>query len=138
MNISVLSQRKPALNFVTLAGHGNIRASVLGYKDKKPDLKELEKMQTLLRETVDQGATGLSTGLIYPPGVYSTTEELVNLLSLLTRLPYPQQYIYTSHMRSEGDLLVESVEEVIKIGRKTGLKVHISHIKTSGQKNWTR
>ncbi len=136
--LGILSSRRPALNFITLAGHGNIRASVLGYKNKKPDLKELEKMQALLRETVDQGAIGLSTGLIYPPGVYSTTEELVDFLSSLTRLPDPQQYIYTSHMRSEGDMLVESVEEVIRIGRETGLKVHISHIKTSGQKNWNK
>ena len=136
--LGILSSRRPALNFITLAGHGNIRASVLGYKNKKPDHKELEKMQALLRETVDQGAIGLSTGLIYPPGVYSTTEELVDLLSSLTRLPDPQQYIYTSHMRSEGDMLVESVEEVIRIGRETGLKVHISHIKTSGQKNWNK
>jgi N-acyl-D-amino-acid deacylase len=136
--LGILSSRKPALNFITLAGHGNIRASVLGYKNKKPDQEELEKMQTLLRETVDQGAIGLSTGLIYPPGVYSTTEELVDLLSSLSRLPNPQQYIYTSHMRSEGDRLVESVEEVMRIGRETGLKVHISHIKTSGQKNWNK
>ena len=136
--LGILSSRKPALNFITLAGHGNIRASVLGYTNRKPDLKELEKMQALMRETVDQGAIGLSTGLIYPPGVYSTTEELVDLLSSLSRLPDPQQYIYTSHMRSEGDMLVESVEEVIRIGRETGLKVHISHIKTSGQKNWNK
>ena len=91
--LGILSSRRPALNFITLAGHGNIRASVLGYKNRKPDLKELEKMQALLRETVDQGAIGLSTGLIYPPGVYSTTEELVDLLSSLSRLPDPQQYI---------------------------------------------
>ena len=136
--LGILSSKRPALNFITLAGHGNIRASVLGYKNRKPDYKELEKMQALLRETVDQGAIGLSTGLIYPPGVYSTTEELVDLLSSLIRLPDPQQYMYTSHMRSEGDMLVESVEEVIKIGRETGLKVHISHIKTSGQKNWNK
>jgi N-acyl-D-amino-acid deacylase len=136
--LAILYQRKPALNFVTLAGHGNIRASVLGYKNKKPDLKEMEEMQKLLRESVSEGAIGLSTGLIYPPGIYSTTEELVDLLGPLSGLPHPRRYIYTSHMRSEGEGLVESVEEVLRIGSETGLKVHISHIKTSGQKNWNK
>ena len=132
----ILSGRKPALNFITLAGHGNVRASVLGYKDRRPDRGEAAKMQSMLREAVQQGAIGLSTGLIYPPGVYSTTEELVDLVGSLNLLPDPKSYIYTSHMRSEGDSLCESVEEVIRIGSETGLKVHVSHIKTSGQRNW--
>ena len=65
---SILEGRGIALNFVTLAGHGNIRASVIGYKDKKPTASELKKMQALLQKTIDAGAIGISTGLIYPPG----------------------------------------------------------------------
>jgi N-acyl-D-amino-acid deacylase len=132
--IVVLAERKPSLNFVTLAGHGNIRASVLGYKNKVPDQSEMQKMQMLLRETVEQGAIGLSTGLIYPPGVYSATKELIDLLDFSS--PRTSKFIYASHMRSEGDRLTESIEEIIRIGKESGIHVHISHIKTSGQKNW--
>jgi N-acyl-D-amino-acid deacylase len=134
--LGILAGRKPSLNFITLAGHGNIRASVLGYKNKIPDQSEMQKMQTLLRETVEQGAIGLSTGLIYPPGVYSATEELIGLLNLSSFVPRPSKFIYASHMRSEGDGLTESIEEIIRIGKESGIHVHISHIKTSGQKNW--
>ena len=134
--LGILAGRKPSLNFVTLAGHGNIRASVLGYKNKIPDQSEMQKMQALLRETVEQGAIGLSTGLIYPPGVYSATEELIGLLNLSSFIPRPSKFIYASHMRSEGDRLTESIEEIIRIGKESGIHVHISHIKTSGQKNW--
>lgn len=134
--LGVLAGRKPSLNFVTLAGHGNIRASVLGYKNKIPDRSEMQKMRTLLRETIEQGAIGLSTGLIYPPGVYSATEELIDLLNFSSFTPQPSKFIYASHMRSEGDRLTESIEEIIRIGKESGMHVHISHIKTSGQKNW--
>jgi N-acyl-D-amino-acid deacylase len=125
-----------ALNFVTLVGHGNLRACVAGYEDKALNNNEIKKMQALLKEALKEGAIGLSTGLIYPPGVYSTTEELINLFrpsSFILRL---SRLIYTSHMRSEGDKLLESIEEIIRIGRKAGVNIHISHMKTSGKKNW--
>ncbi len=134
--LGVLAGRKPSLNFVTLAGHGNIRASVLGYKNKIPDQSEMQEMQALLRDTLEQGAIGLSTGLIYPPGVYSATEELIGLINLSSFIPRPSKFIYASHIRSEGDGLTESIEEIIRIGKESGLHVHISHIKTSGRKNW--
>ena len=125
-----------ALNFVTLVGHGNLRACVAGYEDKALNNNEIKKMQVLLKEAINEGAIGLSTGLIYPPGVYSDTEELINLLRPSSFILRPSRLIYTSHMRSEGDKLLESIEEIIRIGRKTGVRVHISHIKTSGKKNW--
>jgi N-acyl-D-amino-acid deacylase len=138
----ILEMRGIALNFVTLAGHGNIRASVIGYKDRKPHAIEFKKMKALFKEAIAEGAIGLSTGLIYPPGVYSEVEELIELCKVLPPLRPPLVRggggvgIYTSHMRSEGDRLIESIEEVIRIGRETGIKVHISHIKTNGEKNW--
>jgi N-acyl-D-amino-acid deacylase len=153
----ILRKRGLSLNFATLAGHGNIRASVIGYKDKIPDDIELMRIQTLLRRAIDAGAIGLSTGLIYPPGIYSDTEELVELskvlaqsrknLSLHHNNPTTSPCnppsgckggfgIYTSHMRSEGKGLIESIKEVIRIGREANIKVHISHLKTSGKKNW--
>lgn len=136
---SLLQDKGIAINFAALCGHGNIRASVIGYKDKAPDKNEMADMKSLLAEAVKEGAKGLSTGLIYPPGVYSDTEELIELCktfqTLNTKL---QNYIYTSHMRSEGDGLIEAIEEIIRIGREADVKVHISHIKTAGERNWSK
>jgi len=128
----ILEKRRIPYNFITLAGHGNIRACVAGYEDRKLTPEERKKMKALLMKTAEEGAIGLSTGLIYPPGVYSDTGELVELAQCVKKL------IYTSHMRSEGDRLIESVEEVVTIARKAGIKAHISHIKTSGEKNWKK
>ena len=136
----ILEGREIALNFVTLAGHGNIRASVIGYKDKKPTASELKKMQALLQKTIDAGAIGLSTGLIYPPGIYSDTEELIELCKALSQKSGTSIFklIYTSHMRSEGKNLIESINEIIRIAKEANIKVHISHIKTSGKENWDK
>ena len=153
----ILEKQGIAINFLTLAGHGNIRASVIGYEDKLPDDIELKKLKTLLKKAISEGALGLSTGLIYPPGVYSKTEELIELCKVLSESfnPLTSHFnpfvspkpplrgtskggfgIYTTHMRSEGDKLIESIEETIRIGKEAGIKVHISHIKTSGKENW--
>lgn len=136
----ILEGRGIVLNFVTLAGHGNIKASVIGYKDKKPTITELKKMRALLQKTIDAGAMGLSTGLIYPPGIYSDTEELIELCKVLSQKlrTSRSKLIYTSHMRSEGKNLIESIKEVIRIGKEADVRVHISHIKTSGKENWDK
>ncbi len=128
----ILGKRRIPYNFVTLAGHGNIRACVAGYEDRRLTAGEGKKMKALLRKAVREGAIGLSTGLIYPPGVYSDEAELIALAGCAKNL------IYTSHMRSEGDRLIEAVHEVITIAKKSGIKAHISHIKTSGEKNWKK
>ncbi|MEW6116293.1 MAG: D-aminoacylase [Nitrospirota bacterium] len=129
--LSLLRQKGTALNFATLCGHGNIRASVIGYKDRVPGVKELSEMRQLLAEAMREGAKGLSTGLIYPPGVYATTEELIVLSKSISSVG-----LYASHMRSEGDALIESITESIRIGEEADIPIHISHVKTSGQKNW--
>ena len=131
---AVLGKRGLAINMAFLAGHGNIRGSVVGYDDKEPSPEELLGMTALLKEAIGQGATGLSTGLIYPPGIYSGTEELIHLARELRNM----DLIYTSHMRSEGNRLIEAVHEVIRIGEEAGVKVHISHIKTAGERNWDK
>jgi N-acyl-D-amino-acid deacylase len=128
----LVRQKGTAVNIATLAGHGNIRGSVVGYDDKGPSPEEMEVMLRLLRESIEEGAVGLSTGLIYPPGIYARTEELIELGKVLR----DRGLIYASHMRSEGTMLVEAVEEVIRIGREAGIKTHISHIKTAGRQNW--
>ncbi len=131
---AVLEGRGIAINFATLCGHGNIRASIMGYKSNPPDENALSAMKSLLSDAVRDGAIGLSTGLIYPPGVYSDTAELVALSRVLAS--ENSCGIYTSHMRSEGDALLESVEEVVRIAGEAQVKVHISHIKTAGRHNW--
>lgn len=129
---TLLSKRGTAVNTAILAGHGNIRGSVLGYDDREPSSADLVEMSMLLRSAIEHGAIGLSTGLIYPPGVYSGTEEIIALAKLLK----DSNLIYTSHMRSEGDMLIEAVGEVVRVGQEAGAKVHISHIKTAGESNW--
>jgi len=126
----ILEKKGLTINFATLAGHGNIRASVTGYEDRKLTRAELKKMCALMKKSIQEGALGFSTGLIYPPGMYSDTEELIEMARCCKNL------IYTSHMRSEGDELIESIKEIIKIGKEAEIKVHISHIKTSGEENW--
>ncbi len=128
----LLVKKGTAVNVAMLAGHGNIRGSVVGYDDKAPSPEEMNGMLGLLQESIEEGAIGLSTGLIYPPGIYSQTEELIELCRPLGE----RGLIYASHMRSEGTALVEAVNEVLRIGREAGNRVHISHIKTAGQSNW--
>ncbi len=126
-----LRKKGIAINYATLCGHGNIRGSVIGYMDSAADSGNLEDMKRLLSDAVRIGAKGLSTGLIYPPGIYSVTSELTSLTGVL-----PSPGIYASHMRSEGDALIESIRELLEIGEGAGVPVHISHLKTSGAHNW--
>mgnify|MGYP005843184603 FL=1 len=127
---SLLERKGLTINFVTLVGHGNLRASVMGYGDRTPNRFEIDRMSNLLEESIRDGAIGLSTGLIYPPGAFSEREEIIELTKRI------KGFIYTTHMRSEGDRLEEAVKESIEIGRRSGIHVHISHIKTSGKRNW--
>lgn len=131
---SLLEKNGIAINFATLCGHGNIRGSVVGYKNIPADESAKLKMNALLEEAINSGAKGLSTGLIYPPGIFSDTDELAGL----AQTAGSKGGLYASHMRSEGDRLIESIEETIEIGRRSGIPVHISHIKTAGERNWMK
>ncbi len=131
---ALLEKRGFSTNFATLAGHGNLRACTAGYSDRPLSETDTEKIIMLLRDAMKAGARGLSTGLIYPPGVYSDTCEII----VFARETARYKGIYTTHMRSEGDYLQESVEEVKKIAAESGIHAHISHLKTSGEKNWNK
>lgn len=131
---ALLQKKGSALNFATLAGHGNIRASAAGYTDRRLSDLQKEKMLELLRDAMDAGAKGLSTGLIYPPGIYSDTSEISDLAVEAAK----RNGIYTTHMRSEGDRLAESIDEVIAIAERSGIHAHISHLKTAGMRNWDK
>lgn len=121
-------------NIIPLTGHGNIRACIMGYENRPPTRDELGAMKGLLRSELEKGSWGMSSGLIYPPGVYAETAELIELSKALADFGG----LYASHIRSEADHLVEAVAEAIDIGRHSGAAVQISHLKTMGPKNWEK
>ncbi len=129
---SLLEKQGIALNVVGLVGHGTIRKSVIGYAERKASNKEIELMKELLEQEMQEGATGLSTGLFYPPSSYADQEELIELAQVVS------QYdgIYTTHLRDEGNNLLLSIEETIEIGQKANLPVHISHHKQEIKNLW--
>lgn len=123
----------PAVNAVPLVGHGSIREKVLGRDNTgEPDIRQLQEMVALVEEALDAGAAGISTGLVYIPGAYSTIEEIL----ALTRPVAARRGIYASHIRNEGRTLLESIDEALQIGRTTGIKVQISHLKAIGAENF--
>ncbi|MFP3898961.1 MAG: N-acyl-D-amino-acid deacylase family protein [Dehalococcoidia bacterium] len=130
--VARLSRQGTAVNAVPLIGHGNIRESVMGFSDRKPTTTELDEMKTALARAMEDGGSGMSTGLIYPPGCYAGTEELVELCKVVAGYGG----IYASHIRGEGDSLLEAVREAIRIGEEAGLPVEVSHHKAGGRANW--
>jgi len=128
----VAAARPLLSNIAPLVGHGNIRGSVMGYDDREPTREEMKGMASLLTQEMAAGAWGLSTGLIYPPGVFAHQDELVMLAEIAGRCGG----IYTSHIRNEGDRVVAALEEALNIGRRAGIPVQISHLKTMEKRNW--
>src|SRR5512136_573815 len=122
------------VNLAPLVAHGALRIAILGAEDRIPVDKEFERMKKLLTDSLEQGAWGLSTGLIYPPGSFAKTEELVDL----ARIAAHYGALYTSHIRGEGANLMEALDEAICIGKKSGARVEISHLKAMGKDNWGR
>lgn len=130
--LQLLEQCRPAVNVVPLVGHNRIRITVMGYSNRKPSDSEMRAMTRLLETSLDEGAWGLSTGLIYRPGKFASNIEIAELARSVAR----RNGVYTSHIRNEGSRLLEAISEAIEVGRKTGVKVQISHLKTSGSNNW--
>ena len=120
------------LNIGTYVGASQVREAVLGDADRAPTSEELEKMKSLVDEAMRQGAFGISTALIYPPGHYAKTEELIELAKVASRYGG----IYASHMRSEGASEVAAIEEALRIGREAHLPVEIFHLKVIGKTRW--
>src|SRR5687767_1677948 len=121
-----------ALNVVQLVGHGTLRIAAMGFARRPPAAAELTRMQRLMGEAVEAGAWGLSTGLIYAPGSYATTEEIVDV----ARVAGSQGGFYASHIRGEGATLLDAVTEAIRVGREARLPVQVSHVKAAGRPNW--
>jgi len=127
-----IRKNKTAINLAYLVGQGTLRIAVRGFEIAKSSKIEIEKMKDILKKELEEGAFGLSTGLVYSPGSYTKTEELLDITSILT------QYgaLYSTHMRSESNQLLESVDEAIKIAEKNKISVEISHLKAIGENNW--
>ena len=115
-----------------LVGHGNLRKYVVGYDDREPTRVELERMKSVLGDLLDQGACGFTTGLIYPPGCFAKTPEIVEL----ARVAQSRGKIYASHIRGEGANLIPAIDEVLTIAQESGARTQVSHLKASGPKNW--
>ena len=113
-------------------GHNTLRSSVVGYCGRAATADELERMKRLLAQSLDEGGWGLTTGLIYQPGKYSTPDEVVSL----AKAAAAKGGMYATHMRSEGDRIIEAIDEVLDLVRATGIRAEISHLKTSGRRNW--
>ena len=129
-----LAAARPAVNTVQFVGHNTLRSSVVGYAGRAATPDELKAMVRLLEQSLDEGGWGLTTGLIYQPGKYSTPDEVV----ALAKAAAAKGGLYATHMRSEGDQILEAIDEVIDLVKATGIRAEISHLKTSGARNWNK
>ena len=121
-------------NVASFVGATSVRQHVLGERDVDPDPAQLRRMRALVRQAMKEGALGVGTSLIYPPASFAETDELVSLASEAGRCGG----MYISHMRSEGDRLLESVDELIEISRRSGAPAEIYHLKQAGRANWNK
>ncbi len=115
-----------------LLPHGNLRDQAMGKERREPTVEELEKMRALAEQAMNEGAYGMSTGLIYVPSMFSKTDELIEIAKVVGR----HNGIYASHIRDEGTGLLDSLQEILKLGKEASLPVHVSHFKASGKKAW--
>lgn len=129
---ATLEKQGVGTNVVHQAPHNSIRSAVMGNQNRPPTDAELKRMEELVDKAMRDGAWGLATGLIYNPGTYSQTDELIALAKVVNRY----QGHYASHIRNEGTGLLDAIEEALRIGRESGCAVHISHIKASGRAAW--
>jgi N-acyl-D-amino-acid deacylase len=123
---------RPSVNAVALIGHNAIRARVIGNEEREATSAELAEMRTHVQRALQQGAAGFSTGLIYRPGRVATRDELIEVARPLAEF----SAVYATHMRSEGDRLLESVEETLSVAAAIGCRAQISHHKSGGKRNW--
>ena len=129
-----LAGQGPLINVGTLAPHGPIRIEAMGLAKGRPSPAQLSSMCRALDRALEEGAFGLSTGLIYPPGMYSAPEELHEL----ARIVAGYDRLYTSHIRGSSETLIPAVEELIEVGRQTGVRIHHSHNEAVGRTHWPK
>src|SRR5438445_6941542 len=129
-----LETRGVSCNVASFIGATTIRENVIGFEDKAPTPEQLDQMRELVRKEMEAGALGIGTSLIYPPAFYAKTDELIELCKVAAK--YQGKYI--SHMRSEGNRLLEAFDELIRISREAGIPAEVYHIKAAGQQNWSK
>ncbi len=127
-----LEKNRTAVNYVPFVGHGAVRTVVMGLEDRDPTFDEMRRMKRVVRECMEQGSFGFSTGLEYTPGSFAKTEEVIEL----SRVAAEMGGVYVTHMRSEDVRVEEALEEAIRIAREAGISLQISHLKASQQRNW--
>lgn len=130
--LSVLDSIKPGVNYMMLAPLGGIRAIAMGWDDRTASNKELASMKEILIQSLEDGACGLSAGLIYPPGMYTKRHELIELCKITGEFGGS----FVVHMRNEGDYIIDAINEVIDICLEANCPLHISHLKVAGKRNW--
>ncbi|MCL4561667.1 MAG: D-aminoacylase [Chloroflexi bacterium] len=130
--LEYLEQRGVSTNFASFVGASTLRIYAVGYDDRPPSPSELELMRKLARQAMEEGAMGVSSALIYAPGSYAQTPELIEL----ARVSAAYGGIYISHLRSEGNRLLEAIDELIEIARAANIRAEIYHLKAIGKQNW--
>ena len=129
-----LSEKGMALNYATLLGQGSLRGEVVGFNDRPPTENELKRMKEIIREYMRAGALGISTGLEYAPGSFAKTDEIIELCKVVSEL----RGVYATHMRDEGDYLLEAIDEAIRIAKEAKVSLQISHLKVAYPRNWSK
>lgn len=132
--LQVLKNTPTGINIIPLVGHGNLRTTIKGFSKTSITKNELKNMSRLLDKIMSQGAWGMSTGLIYRPSMYADQNEIIALAKIVAKY----KGIYTSHIRGEGDHVLDAVSEAINITKRSKVNLQISHLKVSGRKNWSK
>jgi N-acyl-D-amino-acid deacylase len=132
--LQFIDSLKLSINVAALIGHNDVRKQVMGRVNRDATPEEMQQMKEIVDKAMRSGAVGFSTGLIYVPGTYTKTPEIVELAKIAAKY----NGVYTTHMRDEGDSVTEAIEEALTIGREAKIPVEISHFKLSGQQNWGR
>lgn len=130
--LAAVERARPSLDCSYLIPHGAVRLNAMGMEDRRATSSETATMKDLIRQSMREGALGMSTGLIYPPCCFADTAELIELCKAVAEF----DGVFVAHMRSESDYLEDAVAEMIEIGRHSGVRVHISHFKVAGRENW--
>jgi N-acyl-D-amino-acid deacylase len=132
--LKYLETKGVATNVASFVGATTIRINVLGYENRQPSTKELAQMQALVKQAMEEGAMGVGSSLVYPPAFFASTEELIALCKIASQ--YGGTYI--SHMRSEGNKLLEAMDELMRISREANIHAEIYHLKLAGMDNWPK
>jgi len=130
--LEMLEDEGVSTNVASFVGATTVRIHEVGYENRPPTAEELERMKSLVREAMEDGAIGLGTSLIYAPAFYAQTDELIELSKVVAEY----DGVYTSHLRSEGNQFLEALEELITISREAGVKANVYHLKAAGESNW--